>query len=99
MFYRAVVQAILMYGSEMWVLLATMEKKVEGDTHDIPQTYHGEVRSADSRQDTRDARGGSSVGGGGNAVDDVLYMEKAGKRGTVGGVTTDIISVCREEGL
>ena len=29
-FYRAVVQAILMYGLETWVLLAEMEKKVEG---------------------------------------------------------------------
>ena len=32
MFNRAVVQAILLYGLEMWVLLATMYKKVEG-TH------------------------------------------------------------------
>ena len=29
-FYRAVMQAILLYGSEMWVLLASMEKRVEG---------------------------------------------------------------------
>ena len=31
-FYRAVVQAILLYGSETWVLLASMEKRIEG-TH------------------------------------------------------------------
>ena len=30
MFYRAVVQAVLLYGSETWVLLAEMERKVEG---------------------------------------------------------------------
>ena len=30
MFYRAVVQAILLYELETWVLLAAMEKKVEG---------------------------------------------------------------------
>ena len=30
MFYREVVQAILMYGSETWVLLAEMERKVKG---------------------------------------------------------------------
>ena len=30
MFYRAVVQEILMYGSETWVLLAAMERKAEG---------------------------------------------------------------------
>ena len=32
MFYREVVQAILMYGSEMWVISVEMERKVEG-TH------------------------------------------------------------------
>ena len=32
MFYRAVVQAILLYGSETWVLSTEMDKKVEG-TH------------------------------------------------------------------
>ena len=31
-FYRAVLQAILLYGSETWVLLASMEKRIEG-TH------------------------------------------------------------------
>ena len=30
MFYRAVVQSILCYGSETWVLLAEMDKNVEG---------------------------------------------------------------------
>ena len=32
-FYRAVVQVFLLTGSETWVLLATMEKKVGGGTH------------------------------------------------------------------
>ena len=31
-FYVAVVQAILLYGSETWVLSASMEKRIEG-TH------------------------------------------------------------------
>ena len=31
-FYRVVVQAIILYGSETWVLLASMAKRVEG-TH------------------------------------------------------------------
>ena len=30
MFYREVLQAILIYGLEMWVILAEMEIKVEG---------------------------------------------------------------------
>ena len=32
MFYRTVVQEVLLYGSETWVLSASMERKVEG-TH------------------------------------------------------------------
>ena len=31
-FYRAVVQAILLYGSETWILSASMAKRIEG-TH------------------------------------------------------------------
>ena len=29
-FYRAVTQAVLLFGSETWVLLAAMERTVEG---------------------------------------------------------------------
>ena len=37
MFYRAVVQAILLYGSETLVLSAAMEKKVEGAHTGFPR--------------------------------------------------------------
>ena len=43
-----------------------------------------------------DARGRSSMGGGGNAVVDDLYRDKAVNSGTVGEVTTNIRIVCRE---
>ena len=45
-----------------------------------------------------DDRGRRSAVGSGNAVGDELYRETAGNRGTVGGVTTTIISVCKGEG-
>ena len=32
MFYKSVIQAVILFGSETWVLLAEMERKVEG-TH------------------------------------------------------------------
>ena len=32
MFYRALEQAVLLFGSETWVILAAMERKVDG-TH------------------------------------------------------------------
>ena len=60
------------------------------DLHRIPQTYHGEAISIDSRLDVGDAWGGSSAGSGRNVVGDDLYEETAGNHGTVGGVTTDI---------
>ena len=40
-FYRAVVQAILLYGSETWVLLASMEKQIEGTHTDFLQMITG----------------------------------------------------------
>ena len=58
--------------------------------HGLPHTDHGESSMADSRQDMGDDQGKSSVGGGMNAVGVDLYREKAGKRGTVGGFTTNI---------
>ena len=45
------------------------------------------------------SRGRISAGSGGNTVGDDLYRETAGNRGTVGGVTTNILSMCRGEGL
>ena len=32
-FYRTMVQVIILYGSEMWVVSDAMESKVEGYTH------------------------------------------------------------------
>ena len=46
MFYRAVVQAIILYESETWVLLAAMERKVEG-------THTGFLRQITDKQTRR----------------------------------------------
>ena len=42
MFYRAVEQAVLLFGSETWVLLASMERKVEGTHTCFLQNITGE---------------------------------------------------------
>ena len=68
-------------------------------THRLTQTDHGEASTADRRRDIRDARGGISAGSGGNTVGDDLYRETVGNRGSFGGVTTNIRSVCRGERL
>ena len=46
-----------------------------------------------------DARGESSAGSGRNTVSDDLCRETEGNRGAVGGVKTNIKSVCRGEEL
>ena len=40
-FYREVVQAILLYGSETWVLLASMAKRIEGTHTEFLQMITG----------------------------------------------------------
>ena len=68
-------------------------------THRFPHTDHGEASAADRRREVGDAQGVSSAGSGRNAVGNDLYRETTGNRGTVGGVTTNIRSMCRVEGL
>ena len=68
------------------------------EAHRVPHTDHGEASAAVRRQGVGDDRGRRSAVGSGNAVGDELYRETAGNRGTVGGVTTTIISVCKGEG-
>ena len=47
----------------------------------------------------RDYRGGSIIRSGRDEFENELYRETEGNRGTVGGVATDIRSVCRGEEL
>ena len=53
-------------------------------------TYHGETSATASRRDMEDARGGNSVGSGGNSVVDVLHRDTTGNHGAVSSVATDI---------
>ena len=41
MFYRVVVQAVLLFGSKLWVLLAAMEKTAEGAHNSFLQQITG----------------------------------------------------------
>ena len=74
-------------------------EKGRRSTHDFSQTNHGEVSAADSRRDIGDALGRSSAGSGRNTAVNELYMETTSNRDTVGGVATNIQSVCRGEGI
>ena len=61
-FCTAVAQAVLLFGSENWVILAAMDRK--GFLNQIT----GKARKKKSRRNTGDTQGGSSVGTGGNSV-------------------------------
>ena len=53
------------------------------------------MRVVDSRRDMGDNQGRSSAGSVMNVVRNDLYRETTGNRGIVGGVATNIRSVCR----
>ena len=94
-FYKAVVQAILLYGSETWLLLAAMERKVEGIYTEFLRQITGKRVRRVKRRDVGDAWGIRRTGGSRNAVRDDLHGEKLDKRGTGGGTTSTILGVSK----
>ena len=87
--YRAVVQAILLYGSETWVLSATMERKVEGiHTGFLRQIMGKRVRQL--RDGTWQTPGAEGVREAAGTQSEDLHRETAGNRGSVGGTTSFI---------
>ena len=74
-------------------------EEVRRFTYRAPQTDHGEAIATYNRQDVGDAWGRISAESGRNAVGNDLYRETAGNCGTMGGVTTNIRSVYKGEGM
>ena len=98
-FYRAMVQAILMYDLEIWVFFGGNKKDRRRGTHGLPQTDQEQASATDSRWYMVDVQVGSSAGSDRNTVSDDLYREMAGNCGTVIGVMRNIKSVGKGEGL
>ena len=65
-FYRAMVKAIILYGSEKWVLPSSMANRIEG-TH-TGANDHGEESKAIRRWDIGDAGGRRQTKGNGEPV-------------------------------
>ena len=65
------------------------------EVHWVTLKFHGEASAEVRRWEVGDAWSGRSAGGSGNAVDDDLHRETTGSRGTVGGATPTIYSVCK----
>ena len=65
----------------------------------VPLIDHGEASMEVRRRDVGNTREGRSAGGSGNSVRNDLYRDTAGNRGTMGGITPTIWSVCNGEGV
>ena len=87
-FYWTVVQAILLYGLETWLLSSSIEKRVEGTHKEFLRLITGKQARRITRQEmgyagaarrTRDSR---------NPVNEDLHIETAGNHGAVGGSTS-----------
>ena len=82
--YREVVQAILLYGLEAWVLLTSMSKRLEGTHTELLKLIMGKrVRSLGDRtwETLR-------TGGRGKSVGEDIHRVTSGNRGAVGGATS-----------
>ena len=90
MFYTALAKVVLIFGSYTQVLLAAMDRKVEGTQKGLSDTDRGEASAADSRRDMGDAQVGISSGSSNNSVVDDLHRDMTGNRGTVGGTADNI---------
>ena len=69
------------------------------DAHRVPHKYLREESLVGRIQYVGHTRFGRSARGSGNKVGNDLHREMTGNRGTVGGATTTIRSVCKGEGI
>ena len=89
MLYKEVLQVVLLFGSETWVLSAEMENGGR-DTHQASEKNNGKVATEEGiRGAVYNERGGSAVSGT-NSVIKKPYREKTEDGGTVGGAVANI---------
>ena len=88
MLYQAVVQTVLLFEAETWVLLDTMSTNLEGGTRRFPKADNGSEGGATGGRNL--AVGGSREGPleGSNSVPRNLYLQDSGNIGGVGGVAS-----------
>ena len=84
-FYRAVVQVILLYGSEIWFLFGNNGKEDIGDAHGVLGNDHIKKTKSIRRWDIEDSGGRMHMRGSRNPVGSDLHRATAGNRGAVGG--------------
>ena len=71
----------------------------EGDAHQFSKTNHGKVGIVEVKWDVGDSQGESSVGSGGNPVENELHWKKTGGGGIVGGALANFRGMHKEYGI
>ena len=94
MFYRAVAQAVIIFGSEIWVILAGMEKKV-GVTHIGFLEQIKEKRERHKADGIWEIPRAEVLREAARTQSEIIYRDG----GTVGGNAADFRGVRRREGL
>ena len=94
--YRAVVQAILLYGSEKWVLLESTEKRIEGEHTEFLQmiTWKRAKQLEDGTWETPGAEGIQEAAGTQSAR---IYIEKRQATLSQWVVLRPLFEVCARE--
>ena len=73
--YRAVVQAIILYGSETWVLSASIVKRIEGTYTELLQLITGK-KARQLGDGTRETQGAEIVREAAGTQSDRIYIEQ-----------------------
>ena len=87
-FYRAVVQEIILYTSETWVLSVSMAKRIEGTHLEVMIMISGNREELLGDGTWEKPGGRRHMRGSGNPVRSDLHRATAGNRGTVDGATS-----------
>ena len=87
--YRGMVYAVLLFGSESWILLTSIEKQQKQGTPVSCAKSRG-IGTVEHAQDVGDTSDGVSAGSSVDAVHDNLHWPQTGDYGSVGGYAPDI---------
>ena len=84
-FYRAVVQAVLLFGAETWVLSVATEKRIAGVHTFFFAAGDGETGEEATGWDLAAGRGRERSEGGGDSGHTDIHQQAPSESGTVGG--------------
>ena len=94
-FYRAVVQTVLLFGDETWVLLVVMLNKLKGGTRGFSARGDGDKVTNYRGQDVDKGGVEQCASGGRNQTSEGIYQQEASNGSGVGGPLANIRGICK----